>query len=256
MGQKTGEREVMICAHRGLTSHGPDNSLPAIAAAIEAGFPAVEIDARHSSDGVLVLMHDPTVNRTSDGRGPVERFSFQQIGELRLRWKGQEIGPIPTLDEVMRLVAGRVLLYIDMKTDRVELVVDAIRKHNAYDWTILLGSAGQLIQVHELDPRCRLHTIVNSRKELDELLAHVTPVMIEVSRLPDPAYVQYVHGKGFMLELDTMGRPDRQAVRFKRYELWRSYLSCGADFVMSDYPEALREFMQAEMGMSMRRKLF
>jgi glycerophosphoryl diester phosphodiesterase len=256
MGQQTGAREIMICAHRGLASQGPDNSLPAIAAAIEAGFPAVEIDVRHSSDGVLVLMHDPTVNRTSNGKGPVEGFSFQQIRELRLLWKGKGIGPIPSLDEVLRLAAGRTLLYLDLKTDRVELVVQAIQKHRAHDWTILLGSTEQLLRVHELDPRCHLHTIVNSRQELDELLTHLRPVMIEVSRLPDPAYVEHVHGQGLMLELDTLGRPDREAVRFKRYELWRRYLSCGADFVMSDYPEALREFMQSEMGLTMKRRLF
>jgi glycerophosphoryl diester phosphodiesterase len=256
MAQQTAPREIMICAHRGLTSQGPDNSLQAIAAAVEAGLPAVEIDVRHCSDGVLVLMHDPTVNRTSDGRGRVERFSFQQIRKLRLLWEGKPIAPIPSLEEVMEAVAGRALLYIDMKTERVELVVDAVRRHEAYDWTILLGSTEQLLRVHELDPRCRLHTVVNSRRELDELLARLTPTMIEVSSLPDPAYVEYVHSKGLVMELDTMGRPDREAVRSRRYELWRRYLTCGVDFVMSDYPDALREFMHSELGYTLRRKLF
>jgi glycerophosphoryl diester phosphodiesterase len=254
MGQQTGQ--IMICAHRGLTTRAPDNSLPAIDAAIDAGFPAVEIDVRDTSDGVLVLMHDPTVNRTSNGRGPVGRFSFQQIRQLRLLWEGKQNGPIPSLEEVMSLAAGRTLLYIDMKTDRVELVVDALRRQHAYDWTILLGSVEQLRRVHDLEPHCRLHTIVNSREELDALLARLTPVMVEVSRIPDPAYVEHVHSKGLLLEIDTMGRPDRQAVQSKRYELWRRYLSCGADFVMSDHPEALREFMESEMGFTVKRKLF
>jgi glycerophosphoryl diester phosphodiesterase len=256
MAQQQGAREIMICAHRGLTTRAPDNSLPAIAAAIDAGFPAVEIDVRDTSDGVLVLMHDPTVNRTSDGRGAVEHVTFQQIRQLHLLWEGRPIGPVPTLEEVMDLAAGRTLLYIDMKTDRVELVVGALRSRTAYDWTILLGSPEQLLRVHELEPRCRLHSIVNSRKELDELLRRVTPAMVEVSNLPDRAYVEYVHSKGLMLEIDTMGQPDRQAVQFKRFELWRRYLGCGADFMMSDYPEALRDFMESEMGFAVKRKLF
>jgi glycerophosphoryl diester phosphodiesterase len=246
----------MICAHRGLTTRAPDNSLSAIAAALDAGFPAVEIDVRDTSDGVLVLMHDPTVDRTSDGRGAVGSFTFAQIRQLHLLWQGKGIGPVPSLEEVMNLAAGRTLLYIDMKTDRVELLVEALRSRSAYDWTILLGNPGQLLRVHELEPRCRLHTIVNSRKELDELLARITPVMVEVSSLPDPAYVEYVHSKGLVLEIDTMGRPDRQAVQSKRYELWRRYLSCGADFIMSDYPETLREFMTSQMGFKVKHKLF
>ena len=80
---------VMICAHRGFTRSAPENSLQAVLDAIEAGFEAVEIDVRHTKDGELVLMHDATVDRTSNGRGKVEVLSSAELKNVRLLWRGK-----------------------------------------------------------------------------------------------------------------------------------------------------------------------
>ena len=245
---------IMICAHRGFTKSAPENSLKAVQDAIEAGFKAVEIDVRHTRDDVLVLMHDSTVDRTTDGRGPVDELSHNEITKLKLLWRNKPYTRIPSLNEVFELADGRILLYIDMKTEKIELILDSVQKYRAYTWTILLGEVPKITRTHQIDPKVNVHTVANSKPQLDSLLQAVRPAMIEVSWLPDPEYLDYAHTKGLPVELDTMGKPDYLATRLGIKRLWRRYLESGVDFIMSDFPQELRNFMH-KLGIPERKAL-
>jgi glycerophosphoryl diester phosphodiesterase len=85
---------VAVIAHRGEHIHNPENSLSAIRAAIELKADYVELDVRTTIDGRLVLMHDATVDRTTNGKGLVARMAFDQIRALKL---GKE--QVPTFEE-------------------------------------------------------------------------------------------------------------------------------------------------------------
>lgn len=79
-----GLRGPLGLAHRGGTEH-PENSLAAFDAAVAMGFRVLETDVHATSDGVLVALHDPTLDRTTDGSGPVSERTWEQVSELRLR---------------------------------------------------------------------------------------------------------------------------------------------------------------------------
>jgi glycerophosphoryl diester phosphodiesterase len=114
------EPEVMIVAHRGQWRSHPENSVPGIVRAIQDGADIVEIDLALTKDGHLVLMHDATVDRTTDGSGRVEDMTLAELRALRLR-EGQGNGPapltdltVPTFAEALQAVSGRnALLNID-----------------------------------------------------------------------------------------------------------------------------------------------
>jgi glycerophosphoryl diester phosphodiesterase len=236
---------VMICAHRGFTRNAPENSLQAVLDAIEAGFEVVEIDVRHTKDGGLVLMHDDTVDRTSNGRGKVEELSSAEFRYMRLLWRGKPFASIPLFSTVLEAAERRIIVYVDMKTVRVDLIAEVIKKHDAYDWTILLGGKKEIIEIQKIDPRFRLHTVVNSRDELDSLLKAVAPVMIEVSKIPDPDFIDYAHQRGLPVELDTLVKADFFAVKLKLPFLWKKIANSGVDFIMSDYPDRLRDYIRS-----------
>jgi glycerophosphoryl diester phosphodiesterase len=109
---------VLGVAHRGASLDAPENTLAAFRRALEAGVPAVECDVQRTRDGRLVVIHDQRVDRTTDGRGAVEAFTF---GELRCLDAGAWFGPVfagervPSLDEVLDLVANRALLFLEIK---------------------------------------------------------------------------------------------------------------------------------------------
>src|SRR5512141_2609782 len=92
-----------LLAHRGASTHAPENTLPAFELALEEGADGVELDAKLSADGKVVVIHDATVDRTTDGHGRVSELSLQELKALDAgasfgdRFRGVRI---PTLDEV------------------------------------------------------------------------------------------------------------------------------------------------------------
>lgn len=102
-------------AHRGPGAGGPENSLPSIEAAIAMGCDMVEVDVRRTADGHLVLMHDTTVDRTTNGSGRVDALTLDQILELRLL---DEDGlptdlRVPTLHDALAACRGRIMVNLD-----------------------------------------------------------------------------------------------------------------------------------------------
>ena len=237
---------VMICAHRGFTRRAPENSLQAVMDAIEAGFEAIEIDVRHTKDNQLVLMHDATVDRTTNGRGQVEDLNRAELRNVQLVWRKKPFAPIPLFSDVLEAAEGKIIIYVDMKTDRIDLIAEVLKKYDAYTWTILHGCEEDVIAVSKIDPRFRVHTIVNTKAELDSLTKAVTPAMIEVSEVPTPDFVAYAHQRGIPVELDTMLKPDFLAVKLKLPFLWKKIINSGVDFIMSDYPDRLRKFIESQ----------
>ncbi|MGI5522712.1 glycerophosphodiester phosphodiesterase family protein [Micromonospora sp. CA-259024] len=113
------EVPVMVVAHRGYWRGAPENSVPAIDLAIRNGAQVVEIDVQRTSDGQLVVMHDTSVNRTTNGTGQISGMTLAQIKALRLRaGLGGGQAPmtdeqVPTLAEALAVVKGRALVNLD-----------------------------------------------------------------------------------------------------------------------------------------------
>lgn len=109
---------AQIVAHRGYSSRYPENTLSAIRAAVEAGADMIEIDVRLSKDNVIVLMHDRSVYRTTNGAGLVKDLTLE---ELRALDAGSKFDPkfageqVPTLEEALDAVHGKAMLNIEVK---------------------------------------------------------------------------------------------------------------------------------------------
>lgn len=156
MGCSAGKVAVVkrpaVIAHRGGVALGPENSLMAIERAMTLGVDAVEVDVRLSADGQVVLMHDKSVNRTTDGKGRVNGLSLAQLKEMSLLdAAGDKTDErIPTLDDVLELVAGRCSLLIEIKDndDRgiESAVVDAVARHSAQDWVAVQSFSDKVLE--------------------------------------------------------------------------------------------------------------
>ena len=114
----------LIIAHRGDSAHRPENTLASFASALELGADLVELDVQLTRDGQVVVIHDPRVDRTTNGTGDVRQMA---LGELRTLSAGypQRFGAvyagerIPTLAEVLGLLRGRARAMIEIKRDSV-----------------------------------------------------------------------------------------------------------------------------------------
>jgi len=111
-------RGLLRIAHRGASLHAPENTVAAFEAAIRQGIDAIELDVRITGDGVPVVLHDDTLDRTTDGRGPIAAASYKTVRRLDAgswfapRFRGERV---PTLAEALDCAADRCGLNIEIK---------------------------------------------------------------------------------------------------------------------------------------------
>ncbi len=105
-------KRTMVWAHRGASGYAPENTLAAFQKAIDLKADGIELDVQMTKDGQLVIIHDETVNRVSDGKGEVKNFTYEEIKRLNVNKKYPEYGAvgIPSLEEVYRLIKDTELM--------------------------------------------------------------------------------------------------------------------------------------------------
>lgn len=160
---------IFVQAHRGSTTDYPELTLAAFEAAVEAGADRIEMDLAITSDDEVVLMHDVSVNRTTDGSGRVESFTLRELQQLDAgSWHSQRFAGehVPTLREVIEMVAGRAELNLEVKTHRrsgllvkrvIDETVSLVEEMGAED-RVLYSSfeLDALLEVRERNPDARL----------------------------------------------------------------------------------------------------
>lgn len=109
--------QPLIVAHRGASASEPENTLEAFEAAIETGADAVELDVRLTADEVPIVMHDASVDRTTDGTGLVHELAAANVAELNAAPGRAAFSHVPLLAEVLELLSGRVGAMIEIKND-------------------------------------------------------------------------------------------------------------------------------------------
>lgn len=163
------ETNIVITSHRGAGGLAPENTLSSVKKGMDAGAQRIEIDVRQSKDNVVICMHDKSIARTTDGKGNVGELTYNQILKYSAGVKFSEAykaEKVPTLEQVINLVAGNATLIIEIK-DGDELypgieqrIVNLINKHNAKRWCAIHSfNDSVLIRVHQLDKEIMLHKL-------------------------------------------------------------------------------------------------
>lgn len=248
-------RRSPVCfAHRGARAHAPENTLLAFSLAFDLGADAIECDVRRSRDGQLVIIHDGTVDRTTDGTGHV---SEQGFGELRgldagRRWRIAQ--RIPTLDETLALVWERGgALNLEIKGDTVEESVETARavepalreQHPAFRKRLLVSSFEHpaLALLKERLPWLRTGALFGGEWRRRDLIAPALALHAEAIHpalaLVNPGMIRRAHDAGLRVNIWTANRPAtiEQLIRWE------------ADGVFSDYPERV-VIVRARLGAS------
>lgn len=104
-------------AHRGASAHAPENTLAAFRLALQQGAPAIEFDVKLSADGQVVIHHDPTLERSTNGQGALSRYTLRELKQLDAgSWFGDSFRGerIPTLEEVFQALGGQLFMNIEL----------------------------------------------------------------------------------------------------------------------------------------------
>jgi glycerophosphoryl diester phosphodiesterase len=144
---------MKIVAHRGGSNGTPENTLAAFANAVQMQADLIELDIHLSSDGTPVVIHDATLDRTTDGSGPVNSYTRQELKQFNAG-QGERI---PTLVEVFELIGDRVPLILELKSlEAVPATIELIKQYPAVRWMGLSGIPSALDALRTEFPNAEL----------------------------------------------------------------------------------------------------
>lgn len=237
-------RQACIVAHRGAAGLWPENSLLAFNGALAAGYRVFEIDVQGTRDGDLVVIHDLTVDRTSNGKGSVRELSTAELGSLSLRGTGGEAIPhLGTILALLRRNGAASIVEVKFRPDAPEhddlcrRLADAISHSGMLEGTTVSAFAWPSLTVlKRLAPALNLTAVTSARglKDRGGLSATIAAatdlgandLALEWTAV-GPETAATVHGQGLRLGVWTPNEPGHIA------EMIRS----GVDWIITDRPD-------------------
>jgi glycerophosphoryl diester phosphodiesterase len=218
----------LIVGHRGAMGHRPENTMPSFELGAAMGSDLLECDVHLSQDGVPVVIHDNTLDRTTKGTGPV---AAQNAGDLRA------LG-VPTLDELLAWCRDRVPLSIELKNGpvfyegMVEKVVDLVRKHQMIDHATLISFDHQAIRrARELEQNIAVGILYAARLVDAPAAAHAAwaDAVMPHHGFATPDVVQQAHAAGLAISVWTVDDPDTA----------KRLAALGVDAIATNYPDRI-----------------
>jgi glycerophosphoryl diester phosphodiesterase len=229
--------KLLITAHAACKGHAPENTLAGVRAALSLGADAIEVDVLCTRDAVPVLLHDATVDRTTDGEGEIASLSLRQTRRLDAG-DGERI---PTLRELLQTVGGRALLVLEVKAVEIEeAVLAVVEKAGALDWCVVHSFLPQVVErFRRLEPRmpCSLLTSGRDVKDWTQLFAFALSLGAQGVSIHHeaitPELVRGAHLRELRVSTWTVNR---------RFDV-RRVAACGVDAITSDYPDRVRRWL-------------
>jgi len=238
---------TLVFGHRGASREAPANTLPAFLRAAELGADGIELDAHLSRDGQVVVIHDSSLEGTTDGHGLVRDRTLAELKELDAgRWFSPAFAGerIPTLQEVMDAVGQRLLLNVELKSrgggeePLARAVVGLIERNNLLGRVLVSSFSRRAIQcVRELDPRVP----IGSLYEFDPFVP-LRPWPRELARpealhpyhrMLSRAFVRWAKRRGYRIHTWTVDDPARM----------QQLVDWGVEIIITNRPDVLGQVL-------------
>ena len=228
-----------ISAHRGSSKLAPENTLATFRAVLAMGVDYFEIDVRTSKDGKLLILHDGTLNRTTNGEGPMKNFT---LAELKALSAGKGFGEafqyerIPTLEETTQLLAAwnktharKTNLYVDCKDVLPEPLVAQLAQHKLLKEAVFYGSDDFLLALKKVYPKARLMPALNKPQEITTKANLLKPYAFDVKwTILNDSLVKAIHQHDIKVFSDVLGLLDNPSN-------YKKATTMGVDIIQTDY---------------------
>ncbi|HLW77398.1 MAG TPA: glycerophosphodiester phosphodiesterase family protein [Bryobacteraceae bacterium] len=237
IGLAAQDRHVVAIAHRGEHLHHPENTIPAFEEAIRDGADFIEVDVRTSSDGKLVLSHDATVDRRTNGKGKVSDMTLDQL-ELLDAGGGAKI---PAFDQALDLARGKIGIYVDVKNAMAQDLVHHIDDHGMRDNVVIYCGLALAKQIQALDSKLKVMPEASSVEHAKQLVDELHPVVLAYDAKDFTLEIIAVAKQaGAKIYVDRLGAADNEAS-------WLAAIEAGADGIQTDHPAELVEFLRKRL---------
>jgi glycerophosphoryl diester phosphodiesterase len=251
MFRYTGDSICFLSSHRGgPESHLCENSIPAFENTLLHTYSIMEIDPRYTKDSILVIHHDPTLQRTTTGNGRVSDFTLKELKQLRLKNMSGEVTGyrIHTLAEVLKWAKGRAILILDKKEVPIEDRVRIVEKYRAEAYTMIMAYTFEEAKVcYSMNKNIMMEVFIPSPEKVYEFDRTGVPwsnVVAFVShQMPsDVSVFNLVHQRGALCILGTSRNLDLQVTGKKVADInqlekqYNELFRKGVDIIETDIP--------------------
>jgi len=235
--------QPLVISHAACAGHAPENTLAGLRLALHMGADAVEVDVHLSADGIPILMHDDSVDRTTDAQGPVASLTLAELRKLdagaRSPFESFRGEKVPTLAEALELTRGRALLIIEIKPLDVEgAVLEEVRRAGALDWAMIWSfHPGVVAGARRREPRLPAGLLTHSlsdaiAQQALELGAQGTGVYYQ--NLTEEG-VRLAHRKGLAVHAWTVDQPPDM----------HRLAAAGVDGIVTNFPDRARSLLRS-----------
>lgn len=241
-----GIKKIEIVSHRGANEVAPENTLAAAQACIDHGVDYVEVDVWTSRDGVLYVMHDATVDRTTDGSGHLLALTAAEIDQLDAgSWFGPQFQGerVPRLEEFLRWVKGKAKVYFDVKFAHPQQLIDLIVATRFEDECFLWSGTREWMKLfHQLAPHLPLKVNIQDQDGLYLAHKHLAAQIVEVA----PSHLnEELISACQRLGVRVMARSEQESL-----QLFREMLQWPIDMVNLDHPDLFLAALNGHQGES------
>ena len=233
-------RLVNVVAHRGCSGRYPENTEVAFLKAIALGVDMIELDVRLSRDRALIVIHDATVDRTSDGTGRVGQMTRSEIKELDAGgWFAEEFEGLCflTLDEALDLISGSARLNVELKVadsnrqELVSLAVDCLERRGISRSVFVASDQESIELARRIQPHLEICNL--SKQPTDTYITRSLSIGCRIlqpdNAQVDPKFVQQAHVH--RMEVNPFYANDVREMR--------RLMRCNVDGILTDYPDVL-----------------
>lgn len=227
-----------ICAHRGLSGLCPENTLPSFASAIASGCDEIEMDIHTSKDGVFVVCHDETLERTTNGKGKMSELNWSEIRNYDAgvkfgdNWEGIKI---PSFEEVVALVDYRVVLNIHIKFNdfySLQQLCNYIKESGLVEISYLaIGDIELMEKAVKFFPEIERCCLINQENpdEMVRIAKEFKCKRVQFFRNIEKEHIEYAHSNGIICNLFYSND----------LEDAKDYLNKGIDVILTDFTNKL-----------------
>lgn len=240
----------MVAAHRASHKNHPENSLSAIQHAIDLGVDIIELDVKVTTDNIVVLMHDGTINRTTNGNGNPEDYTLAELKGFRLKNSDGTLSEetIPTFEDALNLVRGKAMIDIDIKTSHLKPIVDVVLKTKTISHVFYFDNDyDALNEIRMYEKKSMLMPRAYSYNMADSALNIFSPEVIHI----DPSFyteelTELILSNNARVWINALGKPDN-LIRNKNAEKAISeLLKYNANIIQTDEPEELIKYLKSK----------
>lgn len=232
--------ELMIVAHRAAHHNYPENSLQAVQEAIDLGVDIVEIDVRVSTDGIVYLMHDQTIDRTTTGSGDIEKLGSCDLQNLTLIFDGKNSGiAIPTLREALAVTKGKIMVDLDLKTEKIYEVMSVVNEMDVMDEVIFFDSDWEILEeIKAKMPEAFLMPRLYKTRQIRKTYRKLEPIIVHIDPgFNTPKTRRKARKFGIRTWINSLGSLDEELRLNPDSPRSHELIENGASLVQTDLPE-------------------